>query len=176
MKYVVTFILLLCASVNCQSQVIEPEFMYECGILVNDTSLIICEKQNGKITSKASASMFLTGIGKVKTRYQIPGNHSTVKVKKSDKITLICKSSTNAIDPNQVINVYSMECKSKYRQVQIGEVGTFTGAEIRGNRIAFKATKHGTSSYKIEIDNLPTGEYAVTVLNPYSFNCFCIED
>jgi len=175
MKRLLFFLLIWCA-LTSYSQVVEPEFMYECGILVNDTSLIICEKQNGKITSKASASMFLTGIGKVKTRYQIPGSHSNVKVKKSDKIVLICRSASNSVDPNQVVNVYSMECKKKYRQVQIGEVGTFSGAEIKGDRIPFKATKYGISSYRIEIANLPIGEYAVTVLNPYSFNCFCIED
>lgn len=170
------FFLLIGYALTSYSQIVEPEFMYECGILVNDTSLIICEKQNGKITSKASASMFLTGIGKVKTRYQIPGSHSNVKVKKSDKIVLICRSASNSVDPNQVVNVYPMECKKKYRQVQIGEVGTFSGAEIKGDRIPFKATKYGISSYRIEIANLPIGEYAVTILNPYSFNCFCIED
>ena len=35
-------------------QIYEPEFTYECGILLNDTSLIICEKQQGKVTGHRS--------------------------------------------------------------------------------------------------------------------------
>lgn len=158
------------------SQIYEPEFTYECGILLNDTSLIICEKQQGKITGKASASMYLTGIGKVKARYQIPGSSSPIKIKKSDKVVLICKSVTNTIDPNQVINVYQFESKTKYRQVLTGVVGTFTGAEFGANKFTFKASKYGQSSYKIEIDNLPCGEYGVTILNPMLFSCFAIEE
>ena len=157
-------------------QIYEPEFTYECGILLNDTSLIICEKQQGKVTGKASASMYLTGIGKVKSRYQIPGHSSPIRIKKSDKVVLICRVITNTIDPNQVINVYQLEQKSKYRQVQIGKIGTFTGSEIGANKITFAATKYGNSSYKIEINNLPCGEYAVTVLNPMLFSCFAIEE
>ena len=77
---------------------------------------------------------------------------------------------------NQVINVYQLEQKSKYRQVQIGKIGTFTGSEIGANKITFAATKYGNSSYKIEINNLPCGEYGVTVLNPMLFSCFAIEE
>ena len=160
----------------CQS--IEPEFTYECGILNNDNTLTICEKCNAKITSKASASMYLTGIGKIKTRYQVSNANSNVIINKSDTITIICKSMSNIMDPHQVIKVYALESKKKYRQVQIGEVGTFTGSEVMGDNLPFNATKYGNTNtcYKITLINYPEGEYAISVLNPMVFNCFSIKN
>lgn len=159
------------------SQVVEPEFMYECGILNNNSTLMICEKSNAKISSKASASMYLTGIGKVKTRYQVANPNSNVIINKSDTITIICKSMSNVMDPHQVIKVYSLESKKKYRQVQIGEIGTFTGSEVMGDNLPFNATKYGNTNtcYKITLINYPAGEYAISVLNPMVFNCFSIK-
>lgn len=171
--YFILSMILICAM--AKAQVIEPEFVYECGVLESDSTLTICEKQNAKMTGKAGASLCLTGIGKVKVRYQVAGSHSNVRFKKSSKITLICRSASNLIDPNQVIKLYSLESKSKYRRVEIAQAGTFTGFSAMGTNIAFKATKYGQSSYKIEIENLPEGEYAVSVLNPMLFNCFAID-
>lgn len=174
-KFIYCIILLFSICLSSNAQVYEPEFMYECGILTNN-ELIICEKQNVKITSKASASMYLTGIGKVKTRYQVPNEKSNVHINQSDTITIICKSSSNMMDPHQVIKVYSLESKKKYRQVQIGEIGTFTGSEVMGDNLIFNASKYGNTNtcYKITLIGYPKGEYAISVLNPLVFNCFSI--
>lgn len=159
-------------------QIIEPEFAYECGILNNDNTLTICEKSNAKITCKAGASIYLTGIGKIKTRYQVANPNSNVIINKSDTITIICKSMSNTMDPHQVIKVYLLESKKKYRQVKIAEAGTFTGAEIMGDNLPFNATKYGNTNtcYKITLINYPEGEYAISVLNPTVFNCFSIKN
>ncbi len=159
-------------------QAVEPEFIYECGILNENSTLTICEKANAKITAKASASMYLTGIGKIKTRYQVPNSNSTVSINKSDTITIICKAMSNTMDPHQVIKIYSLESKKKYRQVQIGKIGTFTGSEIMGDNLPFNVTKYGNTNtcYKITLINYPAGEYAISVLNPMVFNCFSIKN
>ena len=77
----------------------------------NDSSLTTCEKQNAKLTTRIGASMYLIGIGKIKARYQVNGAHSNVCINYKDTITIICKMSSNIIDPSQVVKILNRKTK-----------------------------------------------------------------
>ena len=49
----------LCVSICGFGQVIEPEFMYECGILNENSTLTICEKMNIYINRDTGKMFFL---------------------------------------------------------------------------------------------------------------------
>ena len=83
----------------------------------NDSSLTICEKQNAKLTTRIGASMYLTGIEKKnKARYQVNRAHSNVCINYKETITVICKMSSNIIDPSQVVKILNRKQNIKEHQ------------------------------------------------------------
>lgn len=174
--FTLLLLLVLVATSKAQNVIKEPEFIYQSEIVNSDSSTTLLESEQAKITAKAGASMYITGIGKVKTRYQIPGATSKVRVKKAPEIVIISRAPSNNLNPAQVIKIYKLEPKKKYRQVQIGEIGTFSGSSYGGESLNYDVTKYGVSSYKIVLHNLEAGEYGITVLNPLAFGCFGIDE
>ena len=65
----------MCMTLNANAQVTvaEPEFAEETMLLTSDSEGILLKRENGSIKAKAAASMYLTGIGKVKSRLTLPG-------------------------------------------------------------------------------------------------------
>ena len=54
----------------------EPEFADQTYLLTSDTTYKLLPRETGVIKTKAGASLYLTGIGKVKTRLTLPGKSS----------------------------------------------------------------------------------------------------
>lgn len=152
---------------NAQVTVAEPEFAEETMLLTSDSEGILLKRENGSIKAKAAASMYLTGIGKVKSRLTLPGIKSVNEVKVPRNARFVIKGKDNATDPNSYISVFKFELTKKERRYQLAEVGTFTGTkESNTASVDFKAKKYGESSYIIQFEGLEPGEYGVLIGDP----------
>lgn len=149
----------------------EPEFAEETLLLSSDTEGTKLNRENGSIKSKAGASLYLTGIGKVKSRLTLKGKESSSPIKGKSTTRLIIKATDNKTDPNSFINIFKFEIKGKERRHQIAEAGTYSATE--SNNLAsvdYKAKKYGESSYYLVLENLEPGEYGIVLGDPNSEN------
>lgn len=149
----------------------EPEFAEETLLLSSDTEGTKLSRENGSIKAKAGASLYLTGIGKVKSRLTLKGKESTSPIKGKSTTRLIIKASDNKTDPNSFINIFKFEVKGKERRHQLGEAGTYSATESNNlANVDYKAKKYGESSYYLVLENLEPGEYGIVLGDPNSEN------
>lgn len=165
----VTAMMLLVMPLIGYAQNFEPEFIGECNLLsINGTDTISTPLQKTKafIKAKAGASLYLTGIGSVKTRIYMEGITSNcVSTAKQEQIITV-KVSDNNIDPNSFIEILKFEVKGKERRCEIGKVNTFGGSSVgNSSNIDYKAKLYGKKSFAIYITPEP-GEYAIKITNP----------
>lgn len=158
-------------SANAQVTVAEPEFAEQTLLLVSDTEGVELARENGTIKTKAGASLYLTGIGKVKSRLTLKGETSTSSVKGAQTTRLIIKAENNNTDPESFISIFQFEVKKKERRYQLAETGTFSKTETNNlSNIDYKAKKYGESSYLIVLENLQPGEYGIVIGDPDNEN------
>ena len=156
---------------NAQVTVPEPEFSEETLLLTSDSDGVILKRENGYVKAKAGASLYLTGIGKVKSRLTVDGIRSINKTKANGNVRLIIKAKDNNTDPNSFINVFKFEIYKNERRYQLSEVGTLSAAKTNNlASIEYKAKKYGESSYFIQLENLESGEYGIIIGDPNSEN------
>lgn len=126
------------------------------------------------VKSTAGASMYLTGIGSIKTRAIIAGTTSRNQIK-IDSLTFTMNFGEKIVDdfdtqnsaslssPNDLL-LYKLEKKTKERRLQVGTIGTFTGASVgldSSESILFTYTSLGNGLYEVKLPNtLRNGEYA----------------
>lgn len=176
MKKIVSFIavLLLCATSVLKAQNIsvqEPEFAEETLLLTSDNEGVKLNRENGTIKTKAGASLYLTGIGKVKSRLTLKGNKSASKVNGASTTRLIIKAADNKTDPNSFISVFKFEVKGKERRYLLAEAGTLSKTESNNlASVEYKAKKYGESSYLIVLEDLTSGEYGIILGDPNNTN------
>ena len=121
--------------------------------------------------SKAGASLYLTGIGKVKTRLTLQGAQSTSKAKGASTTKLIIKAVNNTTDPNSFISIFKFEVKGKERRYQLAESGTLSKTEENNlSSVEYKAKKYGQSSYLLVLEDLQPGEYGIVIGDPNNAN------
>ena len=156
---------------NAQISVTEPDFSEETLLLTSDSTGIILKRENGYIKTKAGASLYLTGIGKVKSRLTIDGIKSINEVKASKTLRLIIKAKDNSTDPNSFINIFKFDIYNKERRFQLAEAGTLSASKTNNlASIEFKAKKYGESSYMILLEDLEPGEYGIIIGDPNTQN------
>lgn len=175
MKKILFALGLLCPlSMNAQQiTVAEPEFAEETVMLMSDSEGKLLKRENGNIQTKAGASLYLTGIGKVKSRLTLEGPTSVNTDSKGGATTrLIIKAIDNKTDPNSFINIFKFEINNnKERRYQLAEVGTLSKAERNNlSSIDYKAKKYGESSYLIIMEDLTPGEYGIVLGDPNNQN------
>jgi hypothetical protein len=126
------------------------------------------------IKSTAGASMYIVGIGNIKTKAVISGGTSRNKIK-ADDLTFVMNFGEKIVDdfdattsysinsPNDIL-LFKLEKKSTERRLIIGTVGTFSGSAIGINSseaIHFDYTSMGNGKYEVTLpNNLKNGEYA----------------
>lgn len=155
--------------VQAQVNVEEPEFSEETLLLTSDATAIKLPRESSKLKAKASASMYIVGIGKVKSRITIGSPKSPVQVDKqpSGEYRFIIKAESNSTDPKSFLSFFKFEQKSNRRQAQVGEAGTFSGSEENSlSNYDFVAKKYGKSSYLIKVSGLDSGEYGILIGDP----------
>lgn len=150
----------------------EPEFAEETLLLVSNSEGQLLKRENGTIKTKAGASLYLTGIGKIKSRLTLAGAKSVNTVKGSSTTRLIVKGKDNKTDPNSFVNVFKFEIyKNKERRYQLAETGTLSKTETNNlSSVEYKAKKYGECSYLIQLDDLTPGEYGIVLGDPNTDN------
>jgi hypothetical protein len=162
----------------------EPDFVGEVLLLKNGTALGILEKNPVKVKTKAGASVYLTGIGSVKSRITVEGCCAKTTVKSSDDFKFIIKAVDNITDPLAVISIFKFEEKKNERRAEVSSASTFGGGSSNNmNYLTFSAKKYGTSSYIVTVNEKNAGQYGITVKNPNALDeknlivsSFAIED
>ena len=156
---------------NAQVTVAEPDFAEETLMLISDSEGVLLSRENGTIKAKAGASLYLTGIGKVKSRLTLKGVHSLNDVKGSSTTRLIIKGKDNVTDPNSFISIFKFEVTGKERRYLLKEFGTLSKTESNNlSSVDYKAKKYGESSYLITMTNLAPGEYGIVIGDPNNAN------
>ena len=82
-------------------------------MLTSDTEYQKLPRESGVIKTKAGASLYIVGIGKVKTRITLSGPTSSVSVPAGKDVRLIIKAANNSTDPESFINIFPFEVKGK---------------------------------------------------------------
>ena len=169
-------LLLFCAiftnSIIAQVRVSEPEFAEQIALLTSDTTSVILERENGYLKTKAGASLYLVGIGKIKSRITIDGAKSISKVLGLKNTRLIIKAEDNKTDPKSFIDIFKFDVyKNKERRYQIAEAGTLSAAKSNNlSSIDYVAKKYGETSYLILLADLTPGEYGIILGDPNKEN------
>lgn len=131
----------------------------------------LLDRENGTIKTKAGASLYLTGIGKVKSRLTLKGVASSSTAKGDKATRLIVKAKDNTTDPNSFINIFKFEIKGKERRYQLAETGTLSKTETNNlSSVEYNAKIYGKNSYLIIMNNLTPGEYGIVFGDPNNAN------
>lgn len=142
----------------------EPDFELEPYVFNPDSTFEIplpCE--SAYVKAKAAASMYLTGIGKVKSYYYINGVASSLHLDKGINNIII---NTGGTSPQQTISIIKLETLQSKRRWKTGETGAFTGASSNeDSAIVLKYKKYGDSSVIISTSTLEDGEYCLAITN-----------
>lgn len=165
-KLLMAFVAML-FSLSMIAQENEPSFIGEVNLVKADGSVLQLDKSVGKIKTKAGASLYLTGIGKVKSKINVEGAQALARVGKDEEFKLIVKSVDNASDPLSIINIFQFDVTKKARKAELSSLGTFGGhSDNNLELIPYTAKKYGEASYEITLKTRPVGEIGITVKNP----------
>ena len=143
----------------------EPEFEMEPYVFNSADSTfeaaLPCE--SAYIKAKAGASMYLTGIGKIKAYYYIKRASSSLAIDKNVSNIII---NTGGSSPQQTLSIIKLECVSSKRRWKTSEIGTFTGASTNEDAsVVMNYKKYGENSVIISTVNLEPGEYCLAITN-----------
>lgn len=119
--------------------------------------------ESAYVQAKAGASLYLTGIGKVKTYYYIKGLKSSLEIDKKTSNIII---NTGGTSPQQTLSIIKFETLESKRRWKTGEAGSFTGASANeDNSVVLKYKKYGDNSVIISTAGLEPGEYCLAITN-----------
>ena len=119
--------------------------------------------ESAYVKAKAGASLYLTGIGKVKTYYYIKGVASSLEIDKKVNNIII---NTGGTSPQQTLSVIKLETLDSKRRWKTGEAGSFTGASSNeDNAVVLKYKKYGENSVIISTAAFEPGEYCLAITN-----------
>tara|TARA_R110000796_G_scaffold37722_4_gene95228 strand:+ start:129117 stop:129674 length:558 start_codon:yes stop_codon:yes gene_type:complete len=157
---------------QAQEKVIEPTFSGEAFIIENDNSILNLEKEQVQFKTKAGVGLYLSGIGKVKTKIDIPGCCSSTNYNPSNEIKLVVRAVDNETDPLSIIQIFKFTKKKNKRLAELASFGTFSGGSSNNlDYLKFTAEKYGEKSYILTITEFDSeNEYGVIVNNPNSLD------
>jgi hypothetical protein len=162
----------------------EPKYIGRIVFVDGDRNVDL-EQQKSSTKSQAGASVYLTGIGKVKGTNNINGVSSPVRINQAEEYHFLVRVPDNNVDPFQLLNIFKLEQKIKktedksYRYIETANAATFSGASSMDILfIDFDAVKFGESSFLITIaEQLEPAEYAMTLEGSRDlFNLFGIDE
>lgn len=166
---ILTVLLLSSISAKAQSEITieEPEFSGQVVYVKTPSEGILLPKENAQIKTKIGASVFIVGVGSVKSRIHLQGKSAETRVSHNPQTKFIVRAVDNKTDPLQIINVIKFEEKKNERRAEVESASTFGGTASNNMvRLEFNAKKFGVDSYLISIDNIQPGEYGIYVTNP----------
>jgi hypothetical protein len=149
----------------------EPDFIGEVIAVKDGESTGLLEKNTVQLKTKAGASLYIVGVGSVKTRITVDGCCSKTTFKTSDDFSFIVKAVDNNTDPISIISIFKFEEKKNERRAEMSSSTTFGGASSNNlEYLRFSAKKYGTSSYILTLNEKPAGQYGIIVKNPNSLD------
>jgi hypothetical protein len=164
MKSLLLLFTILLTAFNTYGQEIkisEPEFSGNAVYVDKATGTgMPLETMTSSQKTKAKASVYLVGVGKVHTDLSIKGTTSTVRINQKERIQFIYRGEDNSTNPKECIQIIKFKIKGNNRVAELASLGTFSGMSSGDmGFVEFSATKYGSSSYLITIVNLAPGEY-----------------
>lgn len=163
--YVIMAMFLCFAGMAGAQKAQEPDFEFEPFLFnVQDSTLgeaLPCE--NAYVKAKAAASMYIVGVGKVKSYSYVDGIASPMKLDHNAILVI----NTGGKSPMQTLSINKFELLKKKRRFQTGSIGTFTGADANNDEASqsFRYKKYGKDSVIIPLNNLDEGEYCLSITN-----------
>ncbi len=148
------------------AQTLEPEFEGEVVGVFPDGSSRKLEKHNVRI--RTGAGVYIAGFAasKSKTKVVIDGDRAATRFEGDAPIELIIRAQDNKADPMSIVRIFRLKGTKKNRSAVIAATGSFSVNSNTMEFLPFTATKYGESSYRLTLDERPTGEYGITVSNP----------
>lgn len=152
----------------------EPEFIGEAIIARTDTGeQRKLPKERASLKTAATASVYIFGVGKAKSKLTLPGKNSPLQVTDAGKYILIVKAENNDYDPVSIIKFVRLKQEgddyNPRRTSEMASASTFGTVEADNQLyVPFVAAKYGESSYALTADLAP-GEYGIMV-NPEDSN------
>jgi len=168
-KIIILFSLLLLINYTfAQNAPKEPDFVGEAFILKANGEIFELEKETVQFKTKVGVSVFLVGIGKMKTKIQIDNCCSGAVYSPDNEIQIVVKAINNETDPLSIIKIFKFKQKKKKRLAELSSVGTFSGGSSNNlNYLKFRGKKYGEKSYLLTIKKYERGsEYGIIVSNP----------
>lgn len=163
--YVIMPMFLCIAGMAGAQKAQEPDFEFEPFVFdVQDSTLgqaLPCE--NAYVKAKAAASMYLVGVGKVKSYSYVDGITSPLTLDRKSVVVI----NTGGKSPMQTLSINKFELLKKKRRFQTGSVGTFTGADLNNDEASqtFRYKKYGKGSVIISLSDFDEGEYCLSITN-----------
>lgn len=154
----------------------EPEYLGIFFLLEPSTgNLIPLERQTAESKVKVKAM----GFGGGESSLEIKGEKSPVRFKEGQKLEFVVLVSSQQIDPQGIIQFFSLESKKGKRRLMLAKASSMgmSGKSVMSERaIPFNAAKYGTSSFKISpAQDLPPGEYTLGAPGNNDGFCFGID-
>lgn len=167
-KFTFAFLFIISFWGFSQDIVQEPKFIGEAFIIKDDNSILDLDKQQVQFKTRAGASVYLVGIGKVKTKIDIPNCCSEASYKPNDEIKIVVRAVDNETDPLSIIQVFKFKKKKKKRLAEVASAGTFSGGSSNNlDYLSFDGDKYGENSYILTINEFDRdSEYGIIVNNP----------
>lgn len=172
MRKILIVAILLCACFTANSQtnmnVPEPEFVGEVVVVRADSTTLYqtLPKERASKRTVASATMYLIGLGDVKTKLSIKEHYSPLQISDEFEYKFIVKAISNEFDPISIIRFFKLEREGDYekRRTAVLLKDSSLGALETNTRefVNFTAKKYGESSYILTV-KLSEGEYGITV-------------
>lgn len=153
---------------NAQLTVAEPEFANTIVYVGKTPGSIELERQKLLSKSTVSTSVYILGVGKVKSISYVESEKSTIRITNTDTLQFIIRVKDNSLNPAEAIRLskFSVNQKKKIRFIEVASTGTFSGGQEGGpETVKFEAIKYGSNSYMLTVRNLPLGEYFFTLLD-----------
>lgn len=145
-------------------KIAEPEFSGTIVYVNTAAGGLPLETAKLVLKTKASASVYITGIGKATTRATVKGITSGVKIKKDSSLQFIYRAAENTVNPVDVIQLIRFTVKGANRETVLATAGTFSGSSTGDiGFVNFTAKKYKSSSYLISVSNLVAGEYGFSL-------------
>lgn len=172
MRNILMLCAMLCVSLTAMGQseinIPEPEFVGEV-IVVRVDSIVqykTLPKERAQTRTAASASMYLIGLGDVKSKLTIKEHYSPLQISDEFPYKFIVKAENNDYDPVSIIRFFRLQREGDYdkkRTATIAVNSSFGGIETNTREfVNFTARKYGESSYILSVQ-LTEGEYGITV-------------
>jgi len=143
----------------------EPDFELEPFVFnsADSTFAIPLPCESAYVKAKTGASVFIAGIGKVKTYYYIKGQKSSLEIDRNVS-SIIINIGNNS--PRQTLSIIKLEALDSKRRWKTGEAGSFTGSSSNEeNAVALKYKKYGENSVILSTAALEPGEYCLAITN-----------